>query len=256
VAPRTHTSESLIRCTPTSLRPPCCSPRSLPEGWRPSRAQPDSTHRHGRRRRDRHAVAEDRPAVGNVGVVLRLGNTSACRGLASFGSFRLWIRCHPGSISGTITTSFAAEQTLTSDTVPVNVDACCFWLVHDAQKAALEVQDYQQAVSWAAQTGLRDIIGRTALTELPARPRANRNRAAAAHRRPLEPVGASPCSRSRCATSSFPARCRMRCPAKRRPLARSRRASSSARRKWRSRIHFRKRQSRTCTFPWRFIFAR
>src|SRR5215212_6717928 len=66
----------------------------------------------------------------------------------------------------TITTTFAAEQTLTSDTVPVNVDAVLFWMVHDAQKAALEVQDYEQAVSWAAQTALRDIIGRTTLTEL------------------------------------------------------------------------------------------
>jgi hypothetical protein len=58
----------------------------------------------------------------------------------------------------TITTSFAAEQTLTSDTVPVNVDAVLFWMVNDAEKAALEVQDYAQAVSWAAQTALRDII--------------------------------------------------------------------------------------------------
>ena len=66
----------------------------------------------------------------------------------------------------TITTSFAAEQTLTSDTVPVNVDAVLFWMVHDAQKAALEVQDYAGAVSWAAQTALRDIIGRTGLTDL------------------------------------------------------------------------------------------
>jgi SPFH domain/Band 7 family protein len=47
----------------------------------------------------------------------------------------------------TITTSFAAEQTLTSDTVPVNVDAVLFWMVHDAEKAALEVRDYPQAVS-------------------------------------------------------------------------------------------------------------
>src|SRR5213079_1404646 len=65
-----------------------------------------------------------------------------------------------------ITTNFAAEETLTSDTVPVNVDAVLFWMVYDPEKAALEVQDYPQAVSWAAQTGLRDIIGRTALTEL------------------------------------------------------------------------------------------
>ena len=65
-----------------------------------------------------------------------------------------------------ITTSFAAEETLTSDTVPVNVDAVLFWMVHDSEKAALEVQDYTQAVSWAAQTGLRDIIGRTSLSEI------------------------------------------------------------------------------------------
>ena len=74
----------------------------------------------------------------------------------------------------TITTSFAAEQTLTSDTVPVNVDAVLFWMVHDAQKAALEVQDYAQAVSWAAQTALRDIIGRTDAHRSAARPRADR----------------------------------------------------------------------------------
>jgi regulator of protease activity HflC (stomatin/prohibitin superfamily) len=66
----------------------------------------------------------------------------------------------------TITTTFSAEQTLTADTVPVNVDAVLFWTVYDPEKAALEVQDYTQAVSWAAQTGLRDIIGRTSLTEL------------------------------------------------------------------------------------------
>ena len=66
----------------------------------------------------------------------------------------------------TVTTPFAAEQTLTSDAVPVNVDAVLFWTVYDPEKAALEVQDYQAAVSWAAQTALRDIIGRTSLTEL------------------------------------------------------------------------------------------
>lgn len=65
-----------------------------------------------------------------------------------------------------ITTSFAAEQTLTSDTVPVNVDAVLFWVVYDPEKAALEVQNYPVAVSWAAQTALRDIIGRTSLGEL------------------------------------------------------------------------------------------
>jgi regulator of protease activity HflC (stomatin/prohibitin superfamily) len=99
-------------------------------------------------------------------VVLRLGRYAGLRGPGLF-----WIVPFVDTVSSwidqrTITTSFAAEQTLTSDTVPVNVDAVLFWLVHDAEKAALEVQDYGQAVSWAAQTALRDIIGRTTLTEL------------------------------------------------------------------------------------------
>jgi regulator of protease activity HflC (stomatin/prohibitin superfamily) len=99
-------------------------------------------------------------------VVLRLGRFVGLRGPGLF-----WIVPFIDSISShidqrTITTSFAAEQTLTSDTVPVNVDAVLFWMVHDVEKAALEVQDYGQAVSWAAQTALRDIIGRTTLTDL------------------------------------------------------------------------------------------
>jgi regulator of protease activity HflC (stomatin/prohibitin superfamily) len=99
-------------------------------------------------------------------VVLRLGRFVGLRGPGLF-----WIVPLADSVSAwidqrTITTSFAAEQTLTADAVPVNVDAVLFWMVHDVQKAALEVQDYEQAVSWAAQTALRDIIGRTTLTEL------------------------------------------------------------------------------------------
>jgi regulator of protease activity HflC (stomatin/prohibitin superfamily) len=99
-------------------------------------------------------------------IVLRLGRFEAMRGPGLF-----WILPFVDNVTSwidqrTITTSFAAEQTLTSDTVPVNVDAVLFWMVYDAQKAALEVQDYEQAVSWAAQTGLRDIIGRTGLADL------------------------------------------------------------------------------------------
>ncbi len=65
-----------------------------------------------------------------------------------------------------ITTTFSAEQTLTKDNVPVNVDAVLFWQVNDAYKAALKVQDYQKAISWAAQTSLRDIIGKTELSQM------------------------------------------------------------------------------------------
>jgi regulator of protease activity HflC (stomatin/prohibitin superfamily) len=99
-------------------------------------------------------------------VVLRLGRFVGLRGPGLFWIVPFADRVSTWIDQRTITTSFAAEQTLTSDTVPVNVDAVLFWMVHDAEKAALEVQDYAQAVSWAAQTALRDIIGRTTLTEL------------------------------------------------------------------------------------------
>jgi regulator of protease activity HflC (stomatin/prohibitin superfamily) len=99
-------------------------------------------------------------------IILRLGRFTGVRGPGLF-----WVVPFIDHVSTwidqrTITTTFAAEQSLTSDTVPVSVDAVLFWMVHDVQKAALEVQDYAQAVSWAAQTALRDIIGRTDLTDL------------------------------------------------------------------------------------------
>lgn len=99
-------------------------------------------------------------------VVLRLGRFVGLRGPGLFWVIPLVDRVTSWIDQRTITTSFAAEQTLTSDAVPVNVDAVLFWMVHDAEKAALEVQDYPQAVSWASQTALRDIIGRTDLTNL------------------------------------------------------------------------------------------
>jgi regulator of protease activity HflC (stomatin/prohibitin superfamily) len=99
-------------------------------------------------------------------VVLRLGKYVGLRGPGLF-----WIIPFVDSISAwidqrVITTAFAAEETLTSDTVPVNVDAVLFWMVYDPEKAALEVQNYPAAVSWASQTALRDIIGRTSLSDL------------------------------------------------------------------------------------------
>ncbi len=99
-------------------------------------------------------------------IVLRLGKYDGLRGPGLF-----WIIPLIDTVSSwidqrVITTNFNAEETLTSDTVPVNVDAVLFWMVYDPEKAALEVQDYARAVSWAAQTALRDIIGRTSLSEL------------------------------------------------------------------------------------------
>lgn len=99
-------------------------------------------------------------------VLLRLGKYVGLRGPGLF-----WIVPFIESPAAyidqrVITTGFAAEQTLTADTVPVNVDAVLFWLVHDPEKAALEVQNYRYTVSWAAQTALRDIIGKTSLSDL------------------------------------------------------------------------------------------
>jgi regulator of protease activity HflC (stomatin/prohibitin superfamily) len=65
-----------------------------------------------------------------------------------------------------ITTGFKAEKTLTKDTVPVDVDAVLFWKVIDPEKAALAVADYASAISWASQTALRDIIGKTMLADM------------------------------------------------------------------------------------------
>lgn len=99
-------------------------------------------------------------------VVLRLGRFIGLRGPGLFWIVPFIDRVARRVDQRVITSGFAAEQTLTSDTVPVNVDAVLFWMVVDAEKAALEVQNYSSAVSWAAQTALRDIIGRTSLSDL------------------------------------------------------------------------------------------
>jgi regulator of protease activity HflC (stomatin/prohibitin superfamily) len=65
-----------------------------------------------------------------------------------------------------LTSSFKAEKTLTKDTVPVDVDAVLFWKIIDPKKAALDVADYQSAINWASQTALRDVIGKTMLSDM------------------------------------------------------------------------------------------
>jgi len=99
-------------------------------------------------------------------VVLRLGKYVGLRGPGLFWVIPLVDTVTTWIDQRVITTNFKAEETLTLDTVPVNVDAVLFWMVYDPEKAALEVQDYALAVSWAAQTALRDIIGRTSLGDL------------------------------------------------------------------------------------------
>jgi regulator of protease activity HflC (stomatin/prohibitin superfamily) len=99
-------------------------------------------------------------------IVLRLGKYHRTKGPGFFtiipiiDSIPYWVDLR------VITTIFRAEETLTSDNVPVDVDAVLFWKVVDPMKAALEVEDYSMAVSWAAQTGMRDIIGKTDLSAM------------------------------------------------------------------------------------------
>jgi regulator of protease activity HflC (stomatin/prohibitin superfamily) len=99
-------------------------------------------------------------------VILRLGKFRSLKGPGLFfiipfiDAIPYWIDTR------VITASFKAEKTLTKDTVPVDVDAVLFWKVVDPKKAALDVADYQSAISWASQTALRDVIGKTMLSDM------------------------------------------------------------------------------------------
>ena len=99
-------------------------------------------------------------------VVLRLGKFLALKGPGLIFIIPI-IDTIPYRIdTRVITASFQAEKTLTKDTVPVDVDAVLFWKVVDPQKAALDVADYKSAISWASQTALRDVIGKTMLSDM------------------------------------------------------------------------------------------
>jgi regulator of protease activity HflC (stomatin/prohibitin superfamily) len=99
-------------------------------------------------------------------VVLRLGRFQTLRGPGLFVIVPIvdvvanWIDTR------VITSTFKAEKTLTRDTVPVDVDAVLFWRVVDPRRAAIDVADYRSAISWAAQTALRDVIGKTMLSDM------------------------------------------------------------------------------------------
>ena len=99
-------------------------------------------------------------------VVLRLGRYKGLRGPGVFMVIPIVDRVGYHIDQRIRTTAFGAESCLTRDTVPVDVDAIAFWVVYDAERAALEVQDYEQAVILAAQTALRDAIGKHDLAEL------------------------------------------------------------------------------------------
>jgi regulator of protease activity HflC (stomatin/prohibitin superfamily) len=99
-------------------------------------------------------------------VVLRLGKFHGLYGPGVF-----WIVPIIDTIAQWIdhrvmVTPFSAEKTLTKDTVPVDVDAVLFWMVWDAEKASLEVEDYRVAIAWAAQTALREVIGQMNLADI------------------------------------------------------------------------------------------
>jgi len=99
-------------------------------------------------------------------IVLRLGRFVGLKGPGPFWIIPI-VDTTPAWIDQRVmVTSFTAERTLTKDTVPVDVDAVLFWVVWDAEKAALEVEDYRAAIAWAAQTALREIIGQMDLADI------------------------------------------------------------------------------------------
>lgn len=99
-------------------------------------------------------------------VVLRMGKYKGLKGPGIFFIIPIIDKIDNYIDQRVRVTEFKAEQTLTKDTVPVNVDAVVYWTVWDVEKAALEVQEYETAISYIAQTGLRDVIGKHELAEL------------------------------------------------------------------------------------------
>jgi regulator of protease activity HflC (stomatin/prohibitin superfamily) len=99
-------------------------------------------------------------------VVLRFGRFRGLRGPGMFWIVPVVDRIPMWIDHRVMVTPFSAEKTLTKDTVPVDVDAVLFWHVWDAEKAALEVEDYRAAIAWAAQTALREIIGQMSLADI------------------------------------------------------------------------------------------
>jgi regulator of protease activity HflC (stomatin/prohibitin superfamily) len=99
-------------------------------------------------------------------IVLRMGKYRGMRGPGPFLVIPIIDRVSSYIDQRIRVTDINAEQTLTKDTVPVNVDAILYWLVWDAEKTALEVQDYESAVEFMALTALRDIIGKHDLADL------------------------------------------------------------------------------------------
>jgi len=99
-------------------------------------------------------------------VILRMGKLQSVRGAGLFAIIPIFDHVVAVIDSRIQTTAFNAEQALTKDTVPVNVDAIIFWHVHDAEKAALAITNYREAIDRVAQTSLREMIGSSMLAAL------------------------------------------------------------------------------------------
>ncbi len=99
-------------------------------------------------------------------VILRMGKLQSVRGAGMFAIIPFFDTVVAVIDERIQTTGFNAEQALTKDTVPVNVDAIIFWHVHDAEKAALAITDYREAIDRVAQTSLREMIGSSMLAAL------------------------------------------------------------------------------------------
>ena len=130
-------------------------------------------------------------------VVLRFGKFSRSKGPGLYFTIPFIEQTALKADQRIMVTGFGAEETLTSDLVPINVDAVLFWMVWDAEKACLEVENYYNSVSLVAQTALRDAIGRASVSEVATSWIRSCRRSSKSARR----YGASPCCRWRSATS-------------------------------------------------------
>jgi len=99
-------------------------------------------------------------------VVLRMGRLQAIKGPGVFWILPILDRVASWLDQRIQTTEFNAEQALSKDTVPMNIDAVVFWQIHDPERAALEIADYRSGISRVAQTSLREMVGSSLLTNL------------------------------------------------------------------------------------------
>ena len=172
-------------------------------------------------------------------AVLRMGRYIGLRGPGLFHVIPVIDRLSRYVDQRVRVASVMAESTLTRDTVPVNVDAIVFWMVWNAEKTILEVEDYVQAITMSAQTGLRESIGRHELSQMITE-RESLGRELQRILDKKQTHGASRFSRWKFATFASRRGWKTRCPARRRPNASARPASFWGKQKRRFRRSFQK----------------